>query len=100
LGDLPQFAPVDADVSDKKCPRCTQVTLEHCPNAAENGCPIYLSLRRYPKGGQSDRIRVKRVEIDQLEALQLMSKMPGLRGAEVDSGSEPPGMPADDENVA
>jgi hypothetical protein len=90
LGDLPEFPPVEADISNKKCPPCTRVTLEHCPDAAENGCPIYLTLRRYPKGRESNRFRVKRVEIDQLETLRLMSKMPGLRGEDAGSASEQP----------
>jgi hypothetical protein len=90
LGDLPEFTPVDADIAHKKCPPCTRVTLEHCPDAAEKGCPIYLSLRRYPKGREADQIRVKRVEIDQLETLQLMSKMPGLRGEDAESSPKTP----------
>jgi hypothetical protein len=96
LVDLPEFPTVDADIFDKKCPPCTRVTLEHCPNAAENGCPIYLSVRRYPRDARTGRIRLKRVEIDPLETLQLMSKMPGLRGGQVTSGNESPNVQAGD----
>ena len=96
LGDLPEFPPVDADISNKKCPPCTRVTLEHCPNAAENGCPIYLSLRRYPRDRESSRVRVRRVEINQLETLQLMSKIPALRGEEAELGNKSPEVPASD----
>jgi hypothetical protein len=91
LRDLPEFPIVDSDISQRNCVPCTLVRLDHCAEGAETGCPIYLSLRRYPKHRGSGRVRVKRVEIDQLEALRLMSKMPGLRGldgSDADLGSD------------
>jgi hypothetical protein len=80
--DLPEFPTVRADVSNKKSPPYTLVRLEHCPDAPETGCPIYLTIWRHPKEARRDRVHIRRLEIAQAEALQLMARMPGLRGEE------------------
>jgi hypothetical protein len=80
--DLPEFPTVEADVSSKKSPPYTLVKLEHCPDAPDAGCPLYLTIRRHPKEARADRVDIRRLEIAQDEALQLMARIPGLRGEE------------------
>lgn len=77
LPEIPTFA---VDVTNKKSPPYTLVTLEHCPDAAETGCPVYLSIRRHPKDAGPNRVQVSRLEIGHDETLQLMTRIPGLRG--------------------
>jgi hypothetical protein len=87
--DLPEFPTVGADVSNKKSPPYTLVRLEHCPDAPEAGCSIYLTIWRHPKEARPDRIHIRRLEIGQAEALQLMACIPGLRGEEeTDDGNQ------------
>jgi hypothetical protein len=77
LPEIPTFA---VDVTNKKAPPYTLLTLDHCPDAAETGCPVYLTIRRHPKDAGPDRVFIRRLEIGHDETLQLMAHIPGLRG--------------------
>jgi hypothetical protein len=87
--DLPEIAPFAVDVTNKKSAPYTLLTLEHCPDAAETGCPVYLTIRRHPKDAGPDGVYIRRLEIGHAETLQLMARVPGLRGeAQTDDGSQ------------
>ncbi len=86
--DLPEIPTFAVDVSNKKAAPYTLLTLEHCPDAAETGCPVYLTIRRHPKDAGPDGVDIRRLEIGHDETLQLMARIPGLRGAaEPDDGN-------------